>query len=128
MAKSYWDQDLEEFNPYYSQFYNKDGSSKTSQNDDSKDSLRESERNALSNNEQSFYRGNGRSNTDRNKNKNNKLSRFFIARKKGMAGLILSLPQVRWAKLERMVVRPKELLSSASLVSRYITRSLAWSY
>lgn len=91
MAKSYWDQDLEEFNPYYSQFYNKDGSSKTSQNDDSKDSLRESERNALSNNEQSFYRGNGRSNTDRNKNKNNKLSRFFIARKKGMAGLILSL-------------------------------------
>ena len=91
MAKSYWDQDLEEFNPYYSQFYNKDGSSKTSQNDDSKDSLRESERNALSNNAQSFYRGNGRSNTDRNKNKNNKLSRFFIARKKGMAGLILSL-------------------------------------
>lgn len=96
MAKSYWDQDLEEFNPYYAQFYNKDGSAKTSQNDDSKDTLRNSENNALSKNEQSFYRGSGRS-QENIKGKKQKGAWLFakngqlIVRKKGFAGLILSL-------------------------------------
>lgn len=55
-------------------------------NNISRDSLRNAENNALSNNQPSFYRGNGRSENNRKKRGN-----FLLRRKKGMAGLIISL-------------------------------------
>lgn len=52
--------------------------------------LREAENNALSSGEQSFYRGNGRPDDDKG-SKSKKKGGWLNARKKGFAGLILSL-------------------------------------
>ncbi len=52
--------------------------------------LREAENNALSSGEQSFYRGNGRPDDDK-ESKSKKKGGWLNARKKGFAGLILSL-------------------------------------
>lgn len=53
----------------------------------SKDDLRDSENNALTGSQPSFYRGTGRSKDDKQKKKGG----WLLARKKGMIGVILSL-------------------------------------
>lgn len=85
MAKSYWDQDLDEFNPYYS--HNKDGSSKLnsrSEKEASTSFLQNSEKSALSTNEPGFhYSGKGKNAASKNPKIN------FSGKRKGAALIVI---------------------------------------
>lgn len=87
MAKSYWDQDLDEFNPYYSQYYNKDGSSKLnsrSEKEASTSFLQNSEKSALSSSKPEFhYSGSGKNAASKNPKIN------FSGKRKGLATILI---------------------------------------